>query len=686
MPRRSVLRSARDLDLLAAHDVDHPRRRRTALSEFAWTPTPELIERSRLRRFLAALGCPNLATLQARARDDLDWFWEAAVDDIGIDWSQRFHRVHDSGDGIPWTRWWIGGRLNLAENAVDRHARTRPNAPALVWEGDDGAVRRMTYADLSAEVARAAGALRALGVRPGEAVGLCLPMLPETVVLFLACAKIGAVVAPLFSGYGASAIASRLADCDATVLCVADIALRRGKRVPMKATADEACAAVPTLRHVVVVRRGDGSDVPMRPGRDVWYHEICAGQPPEAPTEDTAADDVFMLIYTSGTTGRPKGTVHVQGGFPIKATQDMAHCFDVGSEDRLLWLTDIGWMMGPWAICGTLTLGATLVLFEGTPDHPGPDRLWSVAARHGVTVLGIAPTVVRSLMRHGVDPVRSCDLSAIRILGSSGEPWNPEPWLWFLHEVGKGRAPIINYSGGTEVSGGILCSNVLTPATPCSFSGPVPGMDADVVDENGVSVRGQVGELVVRRPWPGMTRGFWRDPQRYLDTYWSRFPDVWVHGDWAEIDDHGLWYIRGRSDDTIKIAGKRLGPAEVESLLVAHPAVAEAAAVGIPDEVKGEALLAVVVLRPGATDSPELRRDLAARITASLGKALAPQAVEVVPELPKTRNAKVLRRVVRAAYLGQDPGDLSALENPGAVEAIAALRSRATGSEGNVVP
>jgi acetyl-CoA synthetase len=642
---------------------------------FAWMPTPQQIEQSRLRGFLDRLGCADLDELQARARDDLDWFWEAAVDDIGIGWSRRFDRVHDSSEGIAWTRWWLGGRLNLASNAADRHAQTTPDKPAVIWEGDDGAVRTLTFAELSAEVSRAAGALRALGVGAGDAVGLCMPMLPETVALFLACAKLGAIVAPLFSGYGAGAISSRMADCDARVLCVSDGFLRRGNTVLLKPTADEAARSIPTLQHILVVRRlGDRAQIDMQPGRDAWYHELGAQQPDDITRYDTAADDPFMLIYTSGTTGRPKGTVHVQGGFPIKATQDMAHCFDVQPSDRLLWFTDIGWMMGPWAIIGALTIGATLVIFEGTPDHPGPDRLWAVASRHGVTVLGVAPTVVRGLMRHGTDPVRAHDLSALRVLGSSGEPWNPDPWLWFLHEVGGGRCPIINYSGGTEVSGGILAGNLLTPMRPCSFSGPVPGMDAEVFGEDGTPVRGAVGELVVRRPWPGMTRGFWRDPERYLDTYWSRWPDVWVHGDWAEVDDDGLWYIRGRSDDTIKVAGKRLGPAEVESALVAHPAVAEAAAIGVPDALKGEALVAFVVLRPNVADTAELRRELGGRITAELGKALAPKAVEVVSELPRTRNAKVLRRVVRAVYLGVDPGDLSSLENRTAIDALSAVR------------
>ncbi len=642
---------------------------------FAWTPTPEQVAQSRLRGFLDKLGCADLAALQARARDDVDGFWEAVVDDIGIGWSRRFDRVHDASEGIAWTRWWIGGRLNLAANAADRHAAATPGKPAVIWEGDDGEVRTLTFAQLAAETSRAAGALRALGVGPGDAVGLCMPMIPETVALFLACAKLGAVVAPLFSGYGAGAISSRMADCDAKVLCVSDGFLRRGQPVLLKQVADEAAESIPTLRHILVVRRlGDRATVAMQPGRDAWYDELCAQQADHLDAHDTAADDPFMLIYTSGTTGRPKGTVHVQGGFPIKATHDMAHCFDVRPSDRLLWVTDIGWMMGPWAIIGTLTIGATLVIYEGTPDHPGPDRLWSVASRHGVTVLGVAPTVVRALMRHGNDPVHAHDLSALRILGSSGEPWNPDPWRWFLDEVGGGRCPIINYSGGTEVSGGILCGNVLGPMRPCSFSGPCPGMDAEVYDENGNPVRGAVGELVVRRPWPGMTRGFWRDPQRYLDTYWSRWPDTWVHGDWAEVDEGGLWYIRGRSDDTIKVAGKRLGPAEVESALVAHAAVAEAAAIGVPDPLKGEALVAFVVLRPQVADTPELRSELGACITAELGKALAPKAVEVVAELPKTRNAKVLRRVVRAVYLGNDPGDLSSLENRTALDALGAVR------------
>ena len=643
--------------------------------QFAWVPSREQSEESRLRRFLDRLGVASPMELESRLRQrgdgGLEWFWAAVLEDLELDWRVPPVRMHDATAGPAWTRWWPGGRLNLVDNAVTRHARGAPTRIAVVHEGWDGTVRSWTYAELATEVSRVAGGLRRLGIGGGDAVGLCMPMTPECVAIFLACAQVGAIVAPLFSGFGAGAISTRLADCEAKLLCVSDGFVRRGKTVLLKPIADEAAAGLPSLRHIVVVPLLGGGSTLESP-RDLSYSELVSDRDGEAETADTDADDTFMLIYTSGTTGRPKGTVHVHGGFPIKAAQDMAHCFDVGAQDRLLWYTDIGWMMGPWAICGALTLGATLVLFDGVPDHPGPDRLWSVVERHRVTVLGVAPTVVRALMRHGDAPVLSHDLSSLRVLGSSGEPWNDDPWTWFLEKVGGGRCPIVNYSGGTEVSGGILGGNLLSPLRPGAFAGPVPGMVADVLDERGGPVRGEVGELAVRMPWPGMTRGFWRDPQRYLDTYWSRFPGVWVHGDWAEVDGDGLWYIRGRSDDTIKVAGKRLGPAEVESVLVGHPAVAEAAAIGVPDPVSGEALVAVVVLRPGVDDSAELRAELGLRVASELGRALRPRTVEVVAELPRTRNAKVLRRVVRAVYLGADPGDLSALENPSSIGAVRA--------------
>jgi acetyl-CoA synthetase len=390
-----------------------------------------------------------------------------------------------------------------------------------------------------------------------------------------------------------------------------------------------------------------------------------------------------MVIYTSGTTGKPKGAVHVHGGFPAKAAQDLAHCFDLQRGDVILWATDIGWMMGPWLIAGGLMLGATIVLYDGTPDFPDASRMWRIVERHRVTHLGISPTAIRGLMRSGEAPVRAADRSSLLVLGSTGEPWNPDPWWWYFREVGEERCPIINYSGGTEIGGGILGCTTWTPIQPGSFRGPVPGMDADVVDERGHPVRGAVGELVIRKPWPGMTRGFWKDASpgdesRYLATYWDRFPGVWVHGDWARVDDDGYWYIEGRSDDTLKVAGKRVGPAEVESAAVAHLGVSEAAAIGVPHELKGEAIVVFAVLRPGVEATSALEATVKDTVAEKLGKPLRPEAVRFVTQLPKTRNGKILRRVIRGAYLGKSElGDLSSVEDPAAVDEIRRARDAA---------
>jgi acetyl-CoA synthetase len=585
--------------------------------------------------------------------------------------------VLDASRGPEWARWWDGGAFNYAAAAIDPRADRDPDGEAIAWEGEDGEVRRLTNAELRTSVDRAAAALAELGVREGDRVGICLPMLVETVVGVLALGLLRAIYTPIFSGYGPTAIASRLNDCEATLVITADGFRRRGGVVPLKATVDEALGSAPSVRRVVVVRRlGEAGETPWTDGRDVWWDDALEAAA-NAPVPDRVATDPetpYMVIYTSGTTGRPKGAVHVHGGFPIKGAQDLAHSFDLGAGDSLFWFTDLGWMMGPWAISGSLLLGARLVLYEGTPDFPGPDRLWSIVERHRITHLGLSPTVIRALMPHGEEPVRSHDRSSLRVLGSTGEPWNPDPWWWYFREVGEGRCPIVNYSGGTEVSGGIVSGNLITPIRPCSFAGPNVGVAADVVDETGAPVRGVVGELVIRQPLPGMTRGFWGDPERYLETYWSRFPGVWVHGDWAQVDADGYWYIQGRSDDTLKVAGKRVGPAEVESAAVAHPSVVEAAAVGIPHDIKGESIAVFCVLRRGESDGPELRAAIAAEVVRELGKALKPDVVEIVPSLPKTRSGKVMRRVIRAAFLGLDPGDLSALDDPASVEAIVALK------------
>ena len=639
--------------------------------KIVWQPNAEWIGRSNLQAFMDRHGIPDYEALMKRSVEDFGWFWEAVLEDLGIEFYQPYRQIVDLSQGIQFPTWCVGGKMNIVHNCLDKWQATKVrNRVALRWEGEEGTVRTFTYGQLYREVNRCASGLRALGLGKGDAVGLYMPMIPELAIAFLAVIKIGGIVLPLFSGYGPSAVATRLADGEARALFTADGMFRRGKVYPMKPKADEALAQVPGVEHVIVVRRAGVEEVPWQEGRDLWWEALVADQPDETPTERTEAEDVLMIIYTSGTTGRPKGAVHTHCGFPIKSAQDMYQCMDLKAGETMYWMTDMGWMMGPWEVFGTLLIGATMVFYDGAPDYPDVDRVWALVESHRVTHLGVSPTLIRALKPHGAEPVQRHDLSCLRAVGSTGSPWDPESWMWLFQTVLNGEKPILNYSGGTEISGGIVCGNFFKPLKPCAFSDRVAGMDADVVNEAGQPVRGQVGELVIRKPWIGMTRGFWRDPQRYLDTYWRRLPDTWVHGDFAAIDEDGLWYILGRSDDTIKVAGKRLGPAEVEAIVNAHPSVAESAAIGVPHPVKDNEVVVFAVLRPGETPSETLRKELMTQITSQLGKPLKPREIKFVRALPKTRNAKIMRRVIRAVYLGEDPGDVSSLEDPSTLEAI----------------
>ncbi len=653
-----------------------------------WRPSPAQLDEARLAEFVRRAGAADLDNLQLRAVDDPGWFWSSAADDIGVHWQRRPTTILDLAGGPARARWWGGGAFNHAVASTEPWAASRPGQPALAWEGEDRAIRRYTWLELDRAVRGAARHLAGLGIGPGSRVGIFLPMLPETVIAVLALGRLEAVFSPIFSGYAAPAVAARLAAFEATHLITADGFLRRGVVVGLKAIADEAVALAPTVERVIVVQRLAAAPLDLDPARETAWDATW-----QAGTGDAAEDGAtgtlgstdperpYMVIYTSGTTGRPKGTVHVHGGFPIKAAQDLAHTFDLRAGDTLCWFTDLGWMMGPWAISGALMLGAQLVIYEGAPDWPDPGRLWDLVAGHRISHMGISPTLIRALRVHGEEPVRAHDRSSLRVLGSTGEPWNPDPWQWLFNVVGDGRLPIVNYSGGTEVSGGIVGCNLLRPIRSTSFNGPCIGMAADIVDAAGRPIRGSVGELAIRQPWPGMTRGFWAEPddERYLETYWRQVPGLWVHGDFAATDADGYWYIHGRSDDTLKVAGKRVGPAEVEACAVAHPAVMAAAAIGVPDPLKGEAIVVLCVPRPGTAWDPAIAHEVSERVVHELGKPVRPRAIVAVGDLPRTRSGKVMRRVARAAYLGLDPGDLSALENPAALEAISAAAASSAG-------
>jgi acetyl-CoA synthetase len=644
----------------------------------AWVPTDSQARDSRLWRFMHEHGCETYVALCEKAAAEPRWFWNALVKELGIVWTTPYREVMDTSAGIPFTRWFVGGTLNAYDSAVVRHRRSDPDRLAFIAETESGTSSQLTYAQLDDVVSRTADGLRAIGVERGVAVGLYMPLVIENAITLLACTKLGAVAVPLFSGFGAEAIRQRLADAEARIVVTADAATRRGRPVPMKPIADQAAAGLPHVKRIVVVRCV-GLDVPLDPARDVTWDDLQRMNAPRIDTEPMSADEALMLLYTSGTTGRPKGTVHGHAGLPIKSAQDWAFGMDVRAADRVMWVTDMGWVMGPLLVFGCLMLGGTAVLYDGAPDFPDPGRIWAVAERHGVTHLGISPTLTRVLMAAGDRFAPLQPPSVLRVMASTGEPWTPEAWTWLFESVGHEQVPIMNYSGGTECGGGLVSGNYLTPAKPGSFAGPIPGIDAAVFNDQGQPVKQQVGELVVRQPYLGMTLGFWKDPTRYLETYWSRWPGVWVHGDWAMIDEDGLWYILGRSDDTIKVAGKRVGPAEVEAAALDGTDVAEAAAVGIPDPVKGQSVVVFAVARPHADPAP-IPTAVSRSVERSLGKPFKPSAVHVIPRLPKTRNGKILRRVIRNVFLGDPPGDLSSIDDMTSLEPIRTLGSTRKGS------
>jgi acetyl-CoA synthetase len=643
---------------------------------YQWNPTADYIENANVTRLARAHGLAGIDELRTRSVADTAWYWDAAATDLGLRFRTPYSRVLDLHNGIEHPDWFLDAKMNIVDSCLLRWRDASPRAIAVAHEDEAGRIREISFSELATEVARAAKGLRELGIGPGDAVATYLPMIPEAVVACYAVAALGAILVPLFSGFASTAIASRLADAEAKAVIVADVTTRRGRTVPLLPQISEALAHCPGVQHVIVVPNGAEEPPKYVGARMVLWSQLTYRDALLAPV-DLDAMHPLLLAYTSGTTGKPKGALHTHAGFLVKTASEVAYSFDVKPGGVFCWITDMGWIMGPLSVFGTHANGATLLLYEGSPDTPDDTRLWRLVERHGVTMLGVSPTLMRAL--RSADLAQMPDLSTVHVLGSTGEPWDPESYEWLARDVFGGRVPVINFSGGTEVGGSFLAPYPVESIRSCSLGGPSLGMDVDVVDDNGQSVRGEVGELVCRQPWPSMTRGIWKDDERYLQAYWSRFPGIWTHGDFAIVDGYGQWFIRGRSDDVMNVAGKRLAPAEVESVMITHPRVAEAAAVGVPDTVKGEAVWAFWV--PRSADGTEIDTEaadqvgaeLAALVGRELGKPFTPSRVWRVTALPKTRSAKIMRRAIRAAALGIDPGDLSGAENPDAVGEIRRL-------------
>ncbi len=643
--------------------------RRTGRPRFGWSENPrwqpdaERQGRSRLLRAMASWGVGSLEDLQDRAIADPEWYWRAVVRDLGVNFGQDFTVVCDDSRGKPLSSWFVGGRINAATHCASRHVDAGLGAKrAVVYEGDGGQSRSLTYAALDSQIKDFAANLIGIGVRKGDRVVIFMPVVPEVVVAFLACAHIGAVSVPAFTGYGSEALAARLRDSEAVALVTADGTTRRGKFIPLKATADAALADVPSVRRVVVFDH-QGQTVPMEPDRDVYWHEL---DPAPSPVDaaDLDSNEPLAILYTSGTSGAPKGIVLSHAGFLVKAGHDFAYGFDVHEDDVLAWIADMGWMLGPLLILGVLQLGATLVLTEGVPTFPSNRRLWDIAERNGVTIQGIAPTAARAVM--AVSDGDYAGLDTIHTFASTGEAWDEPTWEWLFDSVGGGTRPVINYSGGTETGGGILIAYPFLPMDPASFNGPLVGMDVSVLSQDGEFVRDAIGELAVLNAWPGMTHSFWQDDERYLNTYWSRWTGVWDHGDLASISKDGVWRVHGRSDDTIKVSGRRVGPAEIEAALLKDRRIVEAAAIGVPDLQRGQRIVAFVV----APDLAESEfSDLQRTAEYNVGRSFAP-ILHVVRTLPKTKNGKVMRRVIKARHLSLPLGNLVALDPTTPVEDI----------------
>jgi len=642
--------------------------------DIVWEPNEALIAQSQMQRFVRAVAVEDYDALLTKADADPEWFWEEVIKFLDVKFYEPYSTLMDQSKGIEWTQWCLGGKTNLVLNCIDKHKGTDVwDKPFIQHETEGGVKSSLTYAELDAKVCQLTEGLRSLGLTKGDAVGLYMPMIPEVSIAFLAIIKMGGLVIPLFSGFGPEPIAVRLNDGKAKAVITVDGTPRRAKTVNLKSTIDEAKTNIPSLEHVIVFNHM-GIELDKKPG-DVDWIELTRGMSNISETEIMDAEDPLMLVYTSGTTGMPKGTVQTHASFMIKGMFDLHVLSELTKEDRLLWMSDMGWVVGPLEIMGVAYMGATLIMGEGAPNYPDPGRIWRLIEEYKVSWLGFAPTIARIFMNQEGDQVSQYDFSSLKVVLTTGEPWNPDAWLWFFDKVCAKKTPILNLTGGTEIGCGILGTTVLRPLKPCCFNTAIPGMGADILDERGKSIEeGKVGELALRNHSIGLTRGLWNNPEKYLDSYWRTFPGVWVHGDWAVKDNHGMWYVLGRSDDTLKIAGKRTGPAEIEGPLLATGKITEAAVIGVPDKIGGSAVVCVCVPKDGDTSNEQLKLELLNVVVNEMGKSYKPQQVILVEDLPKTRTMKIMRRVVKALLLGSEPGDLSSMVNP---ESIAYIKQNA---------
>jgi len=630
-------------------------------------PSEDFVQNTNVKQWMEKHNINSLKELHEKTQD-WEWFWTEMAKEL-----LEFYKPHDKlvDWDPPWIKWFIGAQYNIVHDALDKHVKTwRKNKVAFIYEGEPGEVQKLTYLELYKEVNKLANALKKLGVKKGDRVGIYMPMVLELPIAMLACAKIGAIHSVVFSGFSAYAFRDRVNDCEAKVIFTCDSFYRRGKKVPLKIQADEALKDAPSVEHSIIYKR-TGDPVEMQKGRDLWWHDVVKDMPEECETEKLEANDPLFFLYTSGTTGKPKGIIHAHGGYALGTAQVLKWVFDIKDEDIYWCAADIGWITGhSFIVYAPLILGATSVMYEGAPDLPAPDRWWDIIEKYKVSILYTSPTSVRLFMRQGEQWPQKHNLNSLRLLGSVGEPINPEAWMWYYKHIGNEKCQIMDTWWQTETGHFIISPLPITPLKPGTATQALPGMGADIYNEEGQPVENAGGNLVLTHPWPGMLRGIYKNPQRYKDTYWNKFEGIYLAGDVARKDNDGYFWVQGRADDVLNVSGHRIGNSEVESALVSHPQVAEAAVIGKPHELKGEAIFAYVVLKTGVEPTMDLKKELREHVGKEMGKIARPDDILFVNDVPKTRSGKIMRRVIRAKAMGKEVGDTSTLANPEAVDEI----------------
>ena len=640
------------------------------MSDFEFIPNEDQIKNSNIYRFMKKHNISSLDDLSKKANIDLEWFWHAVEKEIGIIWDKHYDKILDLSLGLPWPKWFVGGKTNIYKSTVEKYSKISPNKIAYTFVSEDGIVSKISYSELDKKVSRLANSLNSLGIKKGDVIAIYLPMIEESILAILASAKIGAVQTVIFSGYSSDSLKIRLQDCSAKILFACDGFQRKGKPISQQSTILQAIKNTNVEKIILVPYKGidkyEKSDIILH------YDELISSQSFIHDTEITDSDDPLFILYTSGTTGRPKGVVHVHGGFSVFSGHQSSFLIDVTENDVLLWPADIGWITGlVWNVYGLLIQGASAVIYDGALDYPDFNRIWKMLDNYNVTIFGISPTAVRLFKKNNVSPLKFHSLNKIKNIPTTGEPLDEDSWYWLYEKVGNKKIPIMNLSGGTEIGGALLSVFPGMKLKPSTVGIPCPGFHLDVYDENGNSVREKDGYLVIKSPWPAMTKGLLNDDKRYLDTYWSKFENVWFHGDYVFVDKDGLWYMKGRADDVINVSGHRLSTAEIEQTAITHQKISDAASIAIPDDITGEAIVLFVVVESKTDSSIDV--ELSEYISQKIGKLARPKFIFVLSDLPKTRTGKIMRRLLKSKILGLDLGDLSSVENPQVLNEISKI-------------